>query len=430
MTADRVIALSVVGIAVVLCGPAHSANPHDGRLLPSRPIFEARLAMHVRQPVVYRNDVLPDHDSARANALYQRGLARQKAGDLAGARRDLEAATALAPENAAIRASLGYVQSAAGDLEPARTAFQAALKRDPSMASLYAEIGYLDLRLGDNRDAARWFRTAADRYAAAPASSADAAARAERIYRMRSEVAQIEDDIDIGLYSVFRPGANGPLNPTGRSLTQSQGGLEGSVRLPLSIGPGRTIQAFGRVLWGYKPDSLHVLGDSYQGGFGLRIKPLASQNLVLSMERLVSLGSAARDDWLARAGYSWSLGYGFDPFKKRWPFILVYGDAALAFPTGPDLFLTGEIRLGESWRLGDRVSLTPHFVLAGSRQEDGAVTTTLIEGGPGVALKYYFDETTYRAFRASAEVVLQYRAKLAGSSTGTSGAAATMVLSF
>jgi hypothetical protein len=86
--------------------------------------------------------------------------------------------------------------------------------------------------------------------------------------------------------------------------------------------------------------------------------------------------------------------------------------------------------VGESWRLGGHIALTPHLVLAGSRQEDGPVTTTLVEAGPGVGFKYYFDETAYRAFGASAEVVLQYRAKLAGNSTGTSGAAATMVLSF
>ncbi len=425
MTSARAMVWSIASLSLAL--PALAA---EAPRLPSEPIYQAGLAVHLRQPVVYRNEVMPGRDPARANKLYQRGLARQKAGDLAGAKRDLAAAAALAPDNAAIRASLGYAQSATGDLAAARAAFEQALARDPAMASLYAEIGYLDLRLDDKHGADRWFRSAVDRYAVAPASGAEANERAERIYRMRSEVGQIENDVDLGLYSVFRPGSKGPLNPTGRSLTQSQGGAEGAFRLPLGLGAGRTVQAFGRVLWGYKPDSVHILGNSYQAGIGLRVKPLGRQNLVLSMERLVSLGSAARDDWLARIGYSWSLGYGFEPFKTRWPFVLVYGDAALAFPSGPDLFLTGEIRVGESWRLGGHIALTPHLVLAGSRQEDGPVTTTLVEAGPGVGFKYYFDETAYRAFGASAEVVLQYRAKLAGNSTGTSGAAATMVLSF
>lgn len=431
---------SIIAIAAMV----GSAGPVQGaiRLSPDV-IYRADVFVRLPDAALFQDEILPAGSQVAsgastaqpgdANDLYQRGLTRQKAGDLGGARRDLEAAVALAPDNAAIRASLGYVCEAAGDLKAARTNFAAALERDPGLLTLYDELGYLNLRLGDTTAADKWFREAIDRHRAeSAATSAQVAERDERLYRLRREVAQLEDDLDLSLYSIFRRGSGaGAPNPTGRSLTQSQGGLEAAYRLPITgLGAGRTVQAFARLLWSYKPDSLAIRSNSYQSGIGFRVKPLARQNLVLSMERLVSLGKAARDDWLARAGYSWSLGYGFDPFRMSWPYVLVYGDAALAFPTGPDLFLTGEVRAGQSWRLGSRISITPHAVLEGSRQEDGPVTTTLVEAGPGISLKCYFDDSAYRAYRANAELLLQYRAKIAGNSTGTSGFAATFVFNY
>jgi hypothetical protein len=410
----------------------------DGRF----PVFRAGVLAPLVERVVFKDDVLAngagtttpsDGQITRANNLYQQGLKEQKAGDLNAARASFAAALRDNTDSTVIRASLGYVLLKTGDLNGARAVFEETVRRDPSAIMLYDELGYLNLRLGDEEAADRWFRKAIDAHRQETLSDPkEITARDERVYRLRSEVAQIENTFDGTLYSVFRQGSgNGAPNPTGRSLTQSQGGVEAAYRLPIpGLGHGRMIQAFGRVLWGYKPDSLRIRGNSYQGGIGIRAKPLASQNLVLSFERLVSLGSAARDDWLARIGYSWSLGTSFDPFRTSWPYVTVYGDAALAFPTGPDLFLTGEVRAGQSWRIGERFSVTPHIVIVGSRQEDGPVTTRLIEAGPGIALKYYFDDSAYRAFGANAEVLLQYRAKLGGNSTGTSGAAATLVMSF
>ena len=437
-------AIIVVSSLVVIAGTAEawSQNGSATRLDTRFPVFRTGVLAPLLQHVVYREDVVADVDGAttpgsdriaRANDLYQQGLRQQKTGDLEAARASFAAALRDDPDSTIIRASLGYALSAAGNLKGARAVFDETVRRDPSATMLYDELGYLNLRLGDERAADSWFRKAIDAHRQETLTDPkETPARDERIYRLRGEVAQIENDVDATLYSVFRQGSgNGAPNPTGRSLTQSQGGTEAAYRLPIpGLGHGRTIQAFGRVLWGYKPDSLRIRSNSYQGGVGIRAKPFASQNLVLSFERLVSLGSAARDDWLARIGYSWSLGTGFDPFRASWPYVTVYGDAALAFPTGPDLFLTGEIRAGQSWRIGDRFSVTPHLVVVGSRQEDGAVTTRLIETGPGISLKYYFGDSAYRAFGANAEVLVQYRAKLGGNSTGTSGAAATFVVSF
>lgn len=426
----------VAAMSCALLVPAGlaTAREHHQRLQDIRfPVYRDRVTAPLVQPVIYQDGVSCGDARPSANALYQQGLARRKAGDFAGARRFFEAALAREPDNTVIRASLGYILYDAGDLKAARRVFEETLRRDPSATMLYDQLGYLNLRLGDKEQADEWFRKAIDHHRdVSPATSGQAAARNERIYQLRYEVAQAENDFDATLYSIFRRGSgNGAPNPTGRSLTQSQGGAEGSCRLPIpGLGAGRMVQAFGRVLWSYKRDSLAIRSASYQGGIGLRAKPFARQNLIVSFERLVSLGRDARDDWLARIGYSWSKGAGFDPFHKSWLYLSVYGDAALAFPTGPDLFLTGELRAGRSWRVGDHFSVTPHLVLIGSRQEDGPVTTRLIEAGPGIALKYYFDELTYRAAGASAELLLQYRAKVGGNSTGTSGAAATFVVTF
>ena len=432
-----------LGALIALVGIAESRGQNAALHLDAPfPVFRSGIFAPLVQRVVFKDDVLADNDDAtmpngerttHANDLYQQGLRQQKAGDLTSARESFAAALRDDPDSTVIRASLGYALSTAGDLKGARAVFEETVRRDPSATMLYDELGYLNLRLGDEAAADRWFRKAIDTHRQeALTDPKEIAARDQRVYRLRSEVEQIENGFEATLYSVFRRGSgNGAPNPTGRSLTQSQGGAEAAYRLPIpGLGHGRTVHVFGRVLWGYKPDSLRIRGNSYQGGIGVRAKPFASQNLVLSFERLVSLGSAARDDWLARIGYSWSLGAGFDPFRTSWPYVTVYGDAALAFPTGPDLFLTGEVRAGQSWRIGERFSVTPHLVVVGSRQEDGPVTTRLIEAGPGIALKYYFDDNAYRAFGANAEVLVQYRAKLGGNSTGTSGAAATVVVSF
>ncbi len=371
-------AMAVVAVAVATT--AWSQSRRNPRFSPRFPVFDGGLSIPLGHRVVYREDVVAgdgavtEGRTSRANALYQRGLKQQEAGDLDGARKSFEAALMEDPGSTVIRASLGYVLYAAGDLKAARAVFEETVRRDPSATALFDELGYLNLRLGEPAAADGWFRRAIDAHRREqPSTPADAEARDERVYRLRSEVREIENRFDGTLYSLIRRGSgNAAPNPTGRSLTQSQGGAEGAYRLPIDgLGQGRMVQVFGRVLWGYRRDSLHIRGNSYQGGVGIRAKPLASQNLILSFERLVSLGSAARDDWLARIGYSWSTGTGFEPFRKSWPYLSVYGDAALAFPSGPDLFLTGELRAGQSWRLGSRVSVTPHVVLAGSRQEDG-----------------------------------------------------------
>ena len=330
------------------------------------------------------------------------------------------------PETAYSLASKGYDAYAAKDYSAAARAFEGSLALDPDQPTLAAQLAYTHKTLGDNRKAARWFRHAVA-YSDGPVD-----------YSLRREVQFAENSLDASAYMVWRDNAldGSALAAAGPSLTQSQGGVEGTWTPPV-IGDrnGRKLRVFGRILWGFEGNTLNVQKESYQAGLGIRYRPFREHNLVLTGERLVSIGDFARDDWMLRASYSWDKGFRYYPKRDSWDYITFYADAAVIEPASPDVFLLTEGRYGRSFRIaggeyGAGWVLTPHITTAAMMQHDDFSTTTLVEAGGGLSLKLWFADSPARAHSASAELLIQWRGKIAGDSAGPSGFLSTLVLQF
>ncbi|RMF08654.1 MAG: hypothetical protein D6763_09550, partial [Alphaproteobacteria bacterium] len=219
------------------------------------------------------------------------------------------------PVTAYSLAEQGYKAYAAGDYGAAAAAFERALAIDPNQPDLAAQLAYTLKTLGDNRAAARWFRHAISH------------THTEVDYRLRREVAILENRFDMSGYIIWRENAldGGALAAAGPSLTQSQGGTELSWTPPrVGLRNGRRLQLFARFLWGFEGDTLKIQDDSHQAGLGARYRPLKAHNLVITAERLMGIGDFARDNWMLRSSYSWDRGYGYEPGATSWDYVTFY----------------------------------------------------------------------------------------------------------
>ncbi|MAU42136.1 MAG: hypothetical protein CMF31_11015 [Kordiimonas sp.] len=72
----------------------------------------------------------------------------------------------------------------------------------------------------------------------------------------------------------------------------------------------------------------------------------------------------------------------------------------------------------------------PHALINANWQDDPFNTTHLVEAGPGISIKHWFNERKHEAYRSSAELIVQYRVKVTGDSAAGSGWTATLLVSF
>ena len=196
----------------------------------------------------------------------------------------------------------------------------------------------------------------------------------------------------------------------GGGAIPSQGGVEFAYQPPeLGFRDERIFQVFTRVLWTIQPGSMRFNPDSFQGGVGLRYKPLQTQNLYLWGERLFKIGDKALDDWLLRLLYSWNYGYDLQPGKSWWNYTFLYGDLAY-FTKDPGTWAAyGEFRQGVTFNFHDNVLLTPHLVVDARSQDPHPTNSSYLEAGAGVSLKFLFLETRYEVHRASFEILAYYK---------------------
>jgi tetratricopeptide (TPR) repeat protein len=280
------------------------------------------------------------------------------------------------------------------------------LARDPDDLPLYEELGYVYAALGDTNRAVEWFKKAID----AQRRIADTAAEREHVVRLQGEVARMSKRFDFAAYLAYRSSsrqpATGTAGPIGGTLP-SQSGVELAYQPPMiGFRDERIFQVFGRLLWNFEPGSLELDDDSLQAGVGIRYKPLKTQNLFLSAERLIAIGDAALDDWLLRALYSWEYAPVTRPHGSLSNYTTLFG----YFVDHSIWALYGEARQGVTWHAASKVLVTPHVVLDARYQDSRGPTDSFVEGGAGVSLRYLFNESQYEGYRSSAELLLQYKA--------------------
>ena len=322
-------------------------------------------------------------------------------------------------ENWRHAAKQGYDAYDETDYKTAITYFERALKVSPDNPDLRLQLAYAYKKTGQNSQAARNFRSAIDQYdgEAAP-------------FTLRREVEQLENRFEMNGYVIYRDESS-DTRQLGADLTQSQAGIELSYQPEkIRFDKGRKFQIYARFLSGMEQDRLELDPDSYQAGIGLRLKPLSGHNLVLSAERLLKVGTFARNDWMLRAGYSRDHGTDYQEDQTRWWSYSLYLDAALIDPADPDIFLTSQVTGGYSMTVAQGLVLQPRVSALTSWQKDSFHEASLIEAGPGLNIRYYFNDTKYEAFRSYIDLTVEYRLKLSGNSIGGSGPVISLLLHF
>ena len=100
---------------------------------------------------------------------------------------------------------------------------------------------------------------------------------------------------------------------------------------------------------------------------------------------------------------------------ENWTMWQIYAEYDKFFVI-PQSVVSFEGRLGRSFRLdpiSDRVVVTPFLALGGG-YNNLLATPNALGAGPGVALRWWFRESTYTAPKSYVDLNLRYRIKLAG----------------
>jgi bacteriophage N4 adsorption protein B len=284
-------------------------------------------------------------------------------------------------------------------------------------AGLYADAGYTAMRLGQNRLAIEWFSKALDASYEAPADKKPFDEVA--LYDMRRAVATLSRRWGTTLYighSSTQAAAASGLAAAGRDLRVVQAGAE-IFYTPETFGyrNGRVFQLYANIFQGLSAneEGYPTGSDSRVAGIGARYKPFPDHNLSFAVERHLALGAqAGNDDWLLRAAWSAGEGTDWQPTADAWLTWQAYTEAVY-FTKAERLIQPFEARIGRSTKLAQLhgAVFTPYLVIAG--EYDRAQSPSTAAGiGPGVALRYWFGESRYSAFRSHADLSFQYRLRV------------------
>ena len=345
---------------------------------------------------------------------YRIGLLYQEGRKIREAIPYLEKAIGSDPENNQYKVALGYAYLDRKEYRQAASLFEEVLRRDPDFLKLYEDLGYIHMHALHNDRAVEWFKRAIDNQSLYPVRTPEEAEQLRQdLYRYRKEVSKITNRYDFTTYLSFqtaKPSQSVAPAAVGGGALPSQGGVEFAYQPPeLGFRDERIFQVFTRILWTIQPGSMRFNEDSFQGGVGLRYKPLQTQNLYLWGERLFKIGDKALDDWLLRLLYSWNYGYDLQPGKSWWNYTFLYGDLAY-FTKAPGTWASyGEIRQGVTFNFNDNVLLTPHLVVDARSQDPHPINSSYLEAGAGVSLKFLFLETRYEVHRASFEILAYFK---------------------
>ena len=133
---------------------------------------------------------------------------------------------------------------------------------------------------------------------------------------------------------------------------------------------------------------------------------------------------------MIRTGYSRDYNADYQSDKNNWWSYSLYLDAAVIKPTDPDIFLTAQAIGGYNFPVSKDVIIQPRLTTLYSWQKDQFRQASLWEAGPGVNLRYYFNDTKYEAYRSHIDLTLEYRVKISGNSIGGSGPVVSLQINF
>lgn len=326
---------------------------------------------------------------------------------------------------------IANLASTAGDDALALPYYERAAAAGELGGRAYLDAAYVAKRQFRNAEAVDFFKAGID-----AADAGEIAVDPQYLFGLRREVADLTRTwgayltLTYGAVGVAPSSATAPTPSGGRNVAQ----LGGEVYWrPPEIGyrNGALVEVFARAFETVYDERGGRTGpDTLQGFVGVRWKPFSEWNLIFEGARAIKLGSASREDWLARAAFSAGEGTDLNVVDPHWRTWQVYGEADRYFDAAQNIGVF-EGRFGESFRvdpISDRLVATPFLALGGSYDSSFADPGAL-GAGPGFALRYWFREDKYTAPRSYVDMNVQYRFKLAGDNRAR-GLFAGMTLSY
>ncbi|GLQ93698.1 NfrA family protein [Dyella acidisoli] len=362
-------------------------------------------------PALARND-LENAVALQPDARYYARLAalQSQAGDSQQALISLQHASALAPDDSKLAASLGYAYLQAGAPDKAVVQFERAHQADPENAGLTRQLLYVHQKLGDTAQA-RWYATQAiDQFDAASEPSTDGTdGNASDQDDQRFALRRLHEDLgrkwsfnaDMSLGDTVSSAANTAAPGVSyRSYAQ----LEAQYRL-LSGADTNTLAAYARLFAGSDGSSAVWPVHAVMLGVGLHWKPLISQNIVLSVEQQTpaSNNRDTHNDTMLRASGSWSFGPKLtdDWHASGWGWFTqnFYVDLA-HYLRSKQSVLTLDYRFGLQDKLVQGQTIEPyvHLQYTGIDRSQGLSYTRDARVGLGVQWNLWFGETRYDAY--------------------------------
>jgi tetratricopeptide (TPR) repeat protein len=119
---------------------------------------------------LFRSAVRAEPRSVQAH--FDLGVELKDRGDLGGARREWEAALAIAPDDAGAHSQLGTLAAIEGRYQDAESHYRAALRKDPGLSEAAFDLAKVLERTGRAAEAVGWYRRALDAPELAPQARA------------------------------------------------------------------------------------------------------------------------------------------------------------------------------------------------------------------------------------------------------------------
>lgn len=374
---------------------AQADEPHDPSL--ARIDLENAVAMHP-DPRYY----------ARLAAL------QSQAGEAQQALVSLQRASALAPGDGRLAASLGYAYLQVGAPDKAVVQFERAYQANPDDPALTRQLLYVHQQLGDNAQARTYAARAIDQLGPAgdTGTGSSGGTVQEDEDRQRYTLRRLHEDLgrrwrfnaDMTLGDTVSSAANTAAPGVSyRSYMQ----LEAQYRFDphLTGGDANTLAAYARVFAGSGASGSVWPMHSPMLGVGLHWKPLLSQNVVLSIEQQTPVGNSrdTRNDTMLRASGSWSfsprLSDDWHATGPSWFTQNFYVDIARYLRARQTVF-TADYQLGWQRKLIDGQTIEPyaHVQYTGIDRTHGAGYARDARIGIGLQWNLWYGETRYDAY--------------------------------
>ena len=163
----------------------------------------------------------------------------------------------------------------------------------------------------------------------------------------------------------------------------------------------------------------HNMIKSYQASLGVSLKPLKKHNFIVSFEKLFKIGQFARNDWMARAAYSFSHNMGYVN-KPRMAYS-IYLDTALIGVKSKDISVTAIAAMGYVLPYAINLMIRPEIKSIFTLSHDKYYKNHHYELSIGISGHFYFNESKYESYKSYISLAAHYNFKIMGNSLTSSG---------